>query len=138
MKDVQNLKNSIIKELIKDEEYAEFLCSQNLCDGDMIDLICCAPVSLDRKAEMLKSLSEYQGEAENRFSYKTYYDEVQKALAALSLKDDEIFLCVGHTRKDGEDTQFESFTSRSAENICNYIKSEYEFDKETCDFWHEI
>ena len=44
MEDINNLKNNIIKELILDVEYAEFLCRQNLCDGDMIDLICCAPV----------------------------------------------------------------------------------------------
>lgn len=138
MEKIKQLKNSIIKELIKDTEYAEYLCEQNLRDINIIDLICCAPVPLTRKAEMLKSLSAYQGETEKQFSYKTYYDEVQKALAALTLKDDEIFLCVGHTREHGEDTQFEAFPSRSVDNICKFIKSEYEFDKETCDFWHKI
>lgn len=136
--DFDRLKNGIIKELIQDKEFANFLCKQNLSDTEMIDLICAAPVSLYRKAKMLKKLSEYQKNDDKEFSYITYYNEVQMAISALSLKDDEIFIAVGYTREHGEKTQFETFPSRSIEKICKYIKNKYEFKKVTCDYWHKV
>ena len=86
MTDFEKLKSDIIKELFKNEGYAEFLCGQPLADIQMIDMICAAPISLERKAEMLKSLSAYQnGNEDDYYSYKTYCREIRKALSALTL-----------------------------------------------------
>ena len=144
----KQLKNSIIKELILDTEYADYLCEQNLGDMDMIDLVCCAPVPLTRKAEMLKSLSAYQGETEKLFSYKTYYDEVQKAIDDLKLNEGEIYLCIGKTSDYGEETQLEAFPSKSLDHVYSIVREEfydaihYNFDDycdwgEYCD-WYEL
>lgn len=144
----KQLKNSIIKELILDAEYSEFLCEQNLSDGQMIDLICCAPVPLTRKAEMLKSLSVYQGKTEKLFSYKTYYYEVQKAIDGLKLNEGEIYLCIGKTSDYGDETQIEAFPSKSLDQVYSIVREEfydaihYNFDDycdwgEYCD-WYEL
>lgn len=130
----QELKNSIIKELFKNKEYAEFLCGQNLADISIIDMICAAPIPLTRKAEMLKDLSLYQdGNEEDYVSYNTYYDEIQKALDQLDLKDGEIYLCVGKTREYGEETQFESFPSKSIIDVYGIVNEETDEGKDCSD-----
>lgn len=133
----EELKNSAIKELIKDKEYAEYLCGLNLCDEYIIDIICAAPVSLYKKAEMLKGLASYQGKADKQSSYMTYYNEIQKALDALKLKDNEVFLVSGFTREIGETTQFEAFPSRDIKKVFSYIEGDG-YDKENCDFWYVV
>lgn len=143
MSEYLELKNKIIKELFKDEEYAEFLCGQDLADISMIDMICAAPISLIRKAEMLKELSKYQtANEEDYFSYKTYYDEIRKALDALTLKENEIFLLIGYEKGIREPKQFCVAPSKDVKMVTEYIKREYflgnEYDMETCNYWFKL
>ena len=133
----KEMKNQIIDMILGDSEYAKFLCGQDLTDENIADIICSAPVSLYRKLEALRDLIGYCTMTNNGDFFKAYYEELNKALSALKLKEDEIFLLVGKTREYGGETQFEAFPSRSFEKIRNYVNSG-ECDKETCDYWYEL
>ena len=131
------MKKEVIKMIFGDTDYADFLCRQDLTEEYIADIICSAPVPLYKKADILKDLIGYCGITKKADYFIPYYDETKKALSALTLNKDEIFLLIGKTSEYGEETQFEAFPSRSFEKIRNYVNSG-EYDKETCDYWYEL
>ena len=70
------IKEEIIKKLIKDKNYAEYLCAVNLSEYDVATLVCHAPVSLFEKQSIYKELiAERPRErvpSDERFVYENY------------------------------------------------------------------
>lgn len=57
------IKEEIIGNLIKDKAFAEYLIKSNLSEYDMVKLVCHAPISLAKKANILVIEKEYNGRA---------------------------------------------------------------------------
>ena len=93
------IKEKIIKKLIKDKNYAEFLCMANLSEYDMAKLVCHAPVSLFEKQSLYKKLIAEQpresAPSDESFYYENYLRIAAQATEDLELSKDEIFFADG-------------------------------------------
>lgn len=57
------IKEEIIGNLIKDKTFADYLTKANLSEYDTAKLVCHAPISLAKKANILVIEKEYNGRA---------------------------------------------------------------------------
>ena len=119
------IKEEIIRKLIKDKVFADYLTKANLSEHDMAKLVCHAPISLFEKQSLYKKLiEEKRVENENvgeRFSYENYLRIATRATGDLSLPKDGVFLLVGHSFDNGHDEQFECAPFRSYRAVQKYL-----------------
>lgn len=102
------VKEVIIRKLIKDNNYADYLCAKNLSKEDTAKLVSHAPISLFEKKFLYKELIEEKtGERDDLVVYENYLQIVEQAINDLILPKDGIFLLVGHNFGNGFDEQFE-------------------------------
>lgn len=136
--------NDIIKELIVDKEYVNFLCEQRLNAYCIVELICSAPIHITRKIELLEVLCKSNKKAH------IYKEKAEKAIKELTLKEGEIFVLVGYKRtigkKDNSGVMFECAPFVSVDKVYEYFKAE-EIDtnslcmlgpSESLDFWYVL
>ena len=120
------IKEEIIKKLIKDKNYAEYLCAVNLSEYDVATLVCHAPVSLFEKQSIYKELiAERPRErvpSDERFVYENYLRAAVRATEDLKLSKDKIFLLAAHSFEDGHDERFEGMSLRSYGAAQKYLR----------------
>lgn len=143
------LKDKIIKKVIKDKSYADYLIGENLSDGCMIDLICHAPVSLFQKAKWLSGLAETQVlTPQEKFyefsSYEYYLDILNAAIEELTVENTcsrgEVFILVGYCLENGESNQFECMAFNSFSRVTEYLREAFAETDECSDndCWHVL
>ena len=123
------IKEEIIRKLIKDKVFADYLTKANLSEHDMAKLVCHAPISLFEKQSLYKKLiEEKRVENENvgeRFSFENYLRIVAQATEELNLPNDGIFLLVGHSF-DSDCEQFECAPFRSYRAVQKYMSETFD------------
>ena len=125
------MKEKLIKSLIKDQSFAEYLITANLSECDMIKLVCHAPISLFEKQTLYKKLIEKKGcireNCDDGFSYENYLKIATQAIEDLTISRGGIFLLVEHGFGDEHDEQFGCAPFKSFCAVQKYLK----------DFLHE-
>lgn len=124
------IREEIIKCLIKDKTFADYLIEVNLSEYDMAKLVCHAPISLFRKQSLYEKLIENKsgerGKNEDRFSYEKYFRIAMRATDDLKPLKDGVFLLVGHSFDNGYDEQFECVPFRSYRAVQEYLSEKFE------------
>lgn len=114
-------KESIIKKLIMDSAYAEFLCAEKISDIDVIKLICHAPISLFEKRDLYRQLSGRDfAETGSLTMCGKYLSVAERVIEDMKLPKEGTFLLVGHSQEKGEE-QFECLPFRSYEKAEAYL-----------------
>lgn len=125
-----NLKEEIIRKLIKDKKFADELCKFPVRDEDMMQLVCHAPISLFEKQSFYQRLLEEKndgsGNVGDGFSYENYLRIATKAIDDLNLPKDGTFLLVGHSFDNGYDEQFECAPFRSYRAVQKYLNETFD------------
>lgn len=124
------IKEEIIKKLIKDKAFADYLTKADLSEYNMAKLVCHAPISLLEKQSLYKKLIEEKcaknENVDERFSYENYLQIAAQATEELNLPNDGVFLLVGHSFASGYDEQFECAPFRSYRAVQKYLSETFD------------
>ena len=135
------IKKEIIKSLIKDPAFADYLTEANLSEYDMAKLVCHAPISIFEKQSLyIKLIVEDDrggGDIDDGFSYENYLRITMQAIDDLYLSKDGIFLLVGHSFDNGYDEQFGCAPFRNYSAVQKYL-SEIFIDGGEENIWHTL
>ena len=86
---MESIKNHIISSCCFSEEMESYLLSDELSEFELIEIILGAPIPLTQKRALLESMNTLESEKDSETSRCIL--EINKALEALELKDDELF-----------------------------------------------
>lgn len=121
-----NLKEEIIRKLIKDKNFADELCKFPVRDEDMMQLVCHAPISLFEKRDLYKRLvEEHPDETGNFVTYRKYLSITEKIIKDMKLPPEGTFILVGYSFEE-EEAQFECMPFRSYEKAAAYLKETFQ------------
>ena len=129
-------KNRIVEACFESEEMIEYYKEHELDDHNLCDLICGAPISLEKKAELMEPCKD-------NIYFTEMYEQTVAAMDELDLDDDEIFILSEYNYWDRIGYKMLKYknifsSAETFEDYMQYIIVNRNNSDEVNDSWYEL